>query len=251
MNTVKKPISEMMAGATIEIPQSSERSFRESFIKAKRAFKPLFKKEDNPFFKSKYADLAGIHAAVDEALLANDFTIHQILECAGDGLNLLTTKLCHIDGFEETSTIHLKTKDDTDPQKVKSCMTYMRRCSLEALLGIAASDDDDGNHASQSNTNAPQAASKSKSEYRMGIPKNRDLGKTLDEMGVLEVQSSYNYWTSRVKGEGKSASGAVKDFLEAAKAYLTHMQTMKGHKDFDHPDEEPPYNADDMPNSFT
>lgn len=90
-------------------------------------------------------------------------------------------------------------------------------------------------------TRAPGAHSPK--EFRMGIPKNRNYGKTLEEMGDLEVMNDYNYWLARVKGDGKPATGAVKDFLTAADLYLKAKARMKGHKDFEEP---PPYEDRDL-----
>lgn len=83
----------------------------------------------------------------------------------------------------------------------------------------------------------------SSSEYRMGIPKNRSLGKTLDEMGVKSVQDDFQYWANRISNEGKPAGGEVKKFLDHAEAWLKAVQVSQG-KTFDQP---PPFEDGDIP----
>lgn len=70
--------------------------------------------------------------------------------------------------------------------------------------------------------------------FRMSIPKNRNLGLTLDEMGEKAVKSDYDYWSNRIKAEKKPATGAVKEFLDNAKAWLARS------------DKEPPENYGDI-----
>lgn len=156
-----------------------KRKFREAFARAKKAFKPVLKNQENPFFHSRYASLSDIHEAIDDALLMNGFTLHQPLE-ADEVSNFLLTKLCHIDGHEEVSRVRILTKDDSDPQKLKSAITYLRRSSLEALLGIAAEDDDDGNKAADLQKPAASASPPSKA-VSSTIPKN---GKLISEAQV-------------------------------------------------------------------
>lgn len=205
---------------------AAKKNFREAFGRAKAAFKPVLKA--SPSHYGKYANLADTLNAVEEALLKEGFTVHQPLQFNGMG-NMLETKLCHVDGHEETSQMILHSKDDQDPQKVGSAITYYRRYALSSMLGIAT-EDDDGVQASEAKT--PERAG----EYKMGIPKNKNLGKTLDEMGINNVQNDYNYWATRVKSEGRAPTGQVKFFLENAKAWLDSYQAGKGHKDFSEPD---------------
>lgn len=57
-------------------------------------------------------------------------------------------------------------------------------------------------------------------EYTMGISKNNSYGLTLNEMGYDLVLKDYGYWTSRIRAEGKPATGEVKRFIENAKVWL-------------------------------
>ncbi len=110
-----------------------------ALAKAQAAFKPAIKDANNPFFKSKYVDLAGAIEACRDALSANGLAIVQSTD-AGEKMTLHTT-LLHASG-EWISSTYPVTAIKQDPQGIGSAVTYARRYSLMALLGIAAEDDD-------------------------------------------------------------------------------------------------------------
>ena len=110
-----------------------------ALAKAQAAFKPALKDAANPFFKSKYCDLAGAIESCRDALSANGLALVQSTD-AGDKMVLHTT-LLHASGEWISSTYPI-TAVKTDPQGIGSAVTYARRYSMMALLGIAAEDDD-------------------------------------------------------------------------------------------------------------
>ena len=101
------------------------------------------KDASNPFFKSKYADLATIIETVRKPLADNGLSFAQF----PTGENQLTTILMHTSGewIEDTYTMRPM---DAKPQSIGSVITYMRRYAIGSILGIATEDDDDGNKAS-------------------------------------------------------------------------------------------------------
>jgi hypothetical protein len=98
----------------------------------------------NPHFKSKYADLAAIFDAARKPLSANGLAIVQTI---GDGV--LHTRLLHTSGQWIASEHPLPMSGR--PQEIGSALTYARRYSLSALIGIAADEDDDANAAQKGN----------------------------------------------------------------------------------------------------
>jgi len=98
----------------------------------------------NPHFKSKYADLAAIFDAARKPLSTNGLAIVQTI---GDGV--LHTRLLHTSGQWIASEHPLPMSGR--PQEIGSALTYARRYSLSALIGIAADEDDDANAANRSN----------------------------------------------------------------------------------------------------
>lgn len=103
------------------------------------------KTEKNPFFKSTYADLASVRAAIREAFGKHGLSIVQIPHTS-NGDVLVTTILMHKSGQFIEGTLAIKPVKG-DPQGVGSAITYARRYSLMAFAGVAP-DDDDGNAAS-------------------------------------------------------------------------------------------------------
>lgn len=98
------------------------------------------KDSKNPFFKSRYADLASIVRAVKDPLAANGLSYTQFpLTC--DKHVGVTTVLMHSSGqfIQSEYTIPLQ---KLDPQAVGSAITYARRYALQAIVGIPATDDD-------------------------------------------------------------------------------------------------------------
>jgi hypothetical protein len=113
-----------------------------ALIAAKKKFKTLTKNKVNPHFKSRYADLAAVHAAVDDALADNGLTIMQPINFDKETGPYITTELYHVSG--ECKTAKYILPGGVDSQKLAAAITYGRRNSLCALLGIPADDDDDG-----------------------------------------------------------------------------------------------------------
>lgn len=113
-----------------------------ALIKVQATIKPAIKESDNPFFKSKYADLTAVWDACAEALATNNLTVIQFGETSAErGEVSLTTMLMHESGqwIAGTMTAPL-TK--ADAQAVGSCVTYLRRYGLAAMVGIRTEDDD-------------------------------------------------------------------------------------------------------------
>lgn len=119
---------------------------------AQGQFKPIKRESANPFYKSKYADLGAIIEATREALSKNGLAVSQLVSPGTvDGGNEhvnIETVLMHESGEWIKGTISLIPKAD-DPQSVGSALTYARRYSLSAILGVASEEDDDATAATQ------------------------------------------------------------------------------------------------------
>jgi hypothetical protein len=100
----------------------------------------------NPFFKSTYASLSNILDAIKIPLAESDLSFSQ----HPMGENGLSTILMHKSGEWIGSHFTMKPVKN-DPQGIGSCLTYMRRYALAAILGLNIDDDDDGNSASGNN----------------------------------------------------------------------------------------------------
>lgn len=121
-----------------------------ALVKAQGKMKHAIKDQNNPFFRSKYADLASVVDASRPALVA-----HGLAVCQYTIGNTLYTMLLHESGEWIKGSIDLKpmrqVKDtgwvpSEDPQSYGSCITYARRYAMAAITGVAT-EDDDGNAA--------------------------------------------------------------------------------------------------------
>jgi hypothetical protein len=103
----------------------------------------------NPFFKSSYASLSNILDAIKIPLAESDLSFSQ----HPMGENGMSTILMHKSGEWLGSHFTMKPVKN-DPQGIGSCITYMRRYALAAILGLNIDEDDDGNQASGNSGNA-------------------------------------------------------------------------------------------------
>jgi hypothetical protein len=94
----------------------------------------------NPFFKSKYADLASVRGASIAALAKNGIAVVQSPSAAGVVVTL-TTLLLHTSGQWIRGEMTATAKEDS-PQAIISIVTYLRRTSLAAFSSVAPEDDD-------------------------------------------------------------------------------------------------------------
>jgi hypothetical protein len=118
------------------------------------------KDASNPHFRSRYADLHGVLAAVRPVLAKHGLAITQTINVRDGQVHpLLETMLLHTSGESISSTVPLAVTK-AGPQEFGSVMSYLRRYSLMALLGIAGADDDDDGEAATPRGKTPAVTSK-------------------------------------------------------------------------------------------
>jgi hypothetical protein len=121
----------------------------EALAKAQGAIEGAKKDQSNPYFKSRYADLSSVWEACRKPLSDNGLAIVQIPYNLEPETVTIETLLTHASGEWIKSIITMRPVK-ADPQGLGSCITYARRYSLAAMVGVAP-EDDDGNAASQPN----------------------------------------------------------------------------------------------------
>lgn len=128
--------------SSIEIKNISE-----ALIKAQSEFPPVAFDSNNPYFKSRYASLGAVLSTVRPILIKHGLGIIQ-LPYSENGNVGVTTRLLHTSGewYEETVTIPLKSSSEKVQiaQAAGIVITYLRRYSISAVLGLYSEEDTDG-----------------------------------------------------------------------------------------------------------
>lgn len=124
---------------------------------AQGEFPPIEKSRINPHFKSKFANLSDILSACVPILSKHGLAFSQGLSFF-DGRQVITSRLLHKSGQWIESEMSIRPMKD-DAQALGSATTYGRRYSAEAMLGVSATDDDDG-EAATGNSNISKPAPK-------------------------------------------------------------------------------------------
>lgn len=102
--------------------------------------------KENPFFKSRYADLAEICRVSRPHLTANGLAVAQCVNENEEGM-WLETLLLHTSGQFLSSNAKIKPIKN-DIQSFGSYLTYLKRYCLASLIGVVSGDeDDDGEEA--------------------------------------------------------------------------------------------------------
>ena len=192
----------------------------------------------NPHYRSRYATLASTWDAIRIILTKNNLSIIQYGKIIDGGNLILVTRMQHISGeFVESELPILNGKGDM--QGIGSAWSYARRYSLQAIVGIAADDDDDANNSLPNKYPPPlpaaikpknvlketkenkQAASASPKDYvpSFGPFKDIPLGNTDPHL----LREYCIHVLKEAESSGKEIKGRVKEFIEAADLYLGSM----------------------------
>jgi hypothetical protein len=199
-----------------------------ALAKAQSEIKHAVKDSSNPFFKSSYADLASVWEACRAPLSKHGLSVTQTTDVLENGQAVLITTLLHSSGQYIQGRYPLNPIKN-DPQAMGSAVTYARRYTLQAIVGIAP-DDDDAEAAMARDAKAAaihetvtQEKPEAKKIDKPGdfiVPFGKYANKKISELTPETVQQSIDYWLEREKSDGKPLSGKVKNFVEACRAYL-------------------------------
>jgi|GEM_PF-1174363 len=98
--------------------------------------------KDTEGYNYKYVQLKDVLSEAKKLCIANNFIFIQTPKVREDGIAILETQLIHKSGEKIVAETLLPTKDNNDPQRYGAAITYMRRYSLTAILGLEETDDD-------------------------------------------------------------------------------------------------------------
>lgn len=187
----------------------------EALIKAQQEFPPV-EKNKTGVHGSTYAPLEELVSKCLPILNKHGLTISQAISELDSGKMAVVTSLLHSSGDSLSSTMAFAPPND--PQKVGGFITYYRRYSYGAIIGVATEDDLDGDDISKS------AQQKKKEQenpelYKIKIMKgNKVNGKTLDEIPDSILQEQLEYWRP------KNPKGALLEECKIISLYLESKQ---------------------------
>ncbi len=157
-----------------------------ALVEAQKMLEPVKKEANNPFFKSKYADLANVLAAITPALNAHGIALTQIPDNDPTGVACIT-QLRHTSGEVLTGRFWLPVVKG-DPQGYGSAFTYARRFGAKAIVGLAEEDDDGNSHA----VDHPRAkTAKDHTKPTPSKPKPVDTTKLVEAFSGLGVPKAH------------------------------------------------------------
>jgi hypothetical protein len=109
----------------------------------------------------------------------------------------LETMILHSSGESLSGRYPLRPSQQT-PQGYGSALTYARRYSLAAMVGVVADEDDDGNAASQRGNYEPPARPAPKAEDKTAAAKSY-VDEAIKAIGTLTDATSLNAWVEANK----------------------------------------------------
>jgi len=147
-----------------------------------------FAKKDskNPFFKSSYADLSSVWDACRGPLTSNGLAVIQTFDSDHDeNTVVVVTTLTHTSGQWINSRLKLPLVKK-DPQGLGSAITYGRRYSLAAIVGVIADEDDDGNAATHGKAQGGNPAPKK------ATPTSKPAPSTIGTEAIFDMINDIN-----------------------------------------------------------
>lgn len=157
----------------------------------------------NPHFRSRYADLATVLKTVRPVLAKHGIALVQCTQVDGERLVLVTRLMWRGEEIESTYPVEPVKRD---PQGYGSALTYARRYALQALVGVAADEDDDGNAASA----APSKPSAPAHDELAEVIAKVKAANSIDDLKTLRPDCA------RLGAAAMAAYNARGQFLKAA-----------------------------------
>lgn len=135
---------------------STAETLATALVAAQSEMPKVPKNGTNPHFHNQYVTLDDLLDAVRPVLNRHGLAVVQMPSMTAEGQPALSTTILHVSGERIEYQMPLVLQKQ-DMQGVGAAITYARRYMLAAALGIAEGVDDDGNQASQRNSNSEPA----------------------------------------------------------------------------------------------
>jgi hypothetical protein len=216
-----------------------------ALAKAQAEIMGAHKDSANPYFNSRYADLASVWDACRDPLSKNGLSIVQTCGIE-NGMVSVETMLLHKSGQYISDVLQMKPVREKkgegfvpadDPQAIGSCITYARRYSVAAMAGVCP-EDDDGNVASgRGASSSPAMNRKPPRDPSAGFdPTWREVtihfgthkDKKLGELEAKSIHWYYAEWMPKKKVDAKfPPKGPDKLLFAALESWHAEVEAQK------------------------
>lgn len=175
----------------------SIKEFATALSKAQGEMEGAKKDAANPFFKSKYADLASVIDVIRAPFAKNGLSYMQfprVVQVEGKVSVEVETLVMHNSGEWISESLSMPVVK-YDPQGIGSTITYAKRYGLQAAAGVP-SEDDDGNEAS---------GNRSKDDDHKPVPRNgkqaqgEDAWTAIAKQGMAKLSDAFAKLTADQK----------------------------------------------------
>ena len=174
-------------------------------------------------YEFRYATLDHLIEHVRQPLTNNGLWFTQRVICHEGEAAILTT-LAHTSGQFMHALTPVPYNFDDGLQAFGSAITYIKRYALDAILGLASQEDDDGNGA-EGNEVLPKAPVAAKKPRRK-TPESEDKALILEAQGATSV-SDLNVWWKSNQDRLEALLDADADRFEGVrKAVVQHRKML-------------------------
>ena len=181
----------------------------------------------NPFLKNKYADLAEMIRVASPVLAKHGLSISQ-QPVSMEGQVGVTTTLLHTSGQWIEDTISLPLGDEKGKslaQVAGSIITYLRRYSYGAIVGLATDEDTDGNAPSKNHEQSKAEPQKSNGKMTLEFAQNETNSKGV-KYGDIDTETLANMANALAKMAKRTDDQQRK--LDAAQTILANRAASSG-----------------------
>jgi len=157
-NTIKILGEAISSASNADYPHRSEQiaELATALSKAQGEFQVAQLNRQNPYFKSRYADLMSVVSSARPALSKHGLSVVQDILSDEHGSNVLHTILLHSTGQYIESRMRI-VPPKSDIQTISSYVTYLKRLTYASLVGVVTGEDDDDGEASVAQERATHA----------------------------------------------------------------------------------------------
>lgn len=200
------------------LPETSEKHdlVLGQLMKAKNVMGSAVKKDaQNPFHKSRYASL-GAHLDVSESVLFDHGLLMIHTTNMINGKPCLIATLHHPESGQWIKSYLDLPNPKNDSQGIGASITYMRRYSINSMLGLNAEDDDGETSSGRGKYQAQERNNANHTQPKDNAPATKD-NVPLDKVGKAEVIALSTLVKSLDDENQKSFLGWIKTQFNAQK----------------------------------